>query len=382
MSSRITWFALALSMMAASLPTGLAQAAMPTGDSVLCSPQLQLRHPEYCPPTGPGGRLVEMTEAGTYPPKPLHFERLDPDLSYLPYSYRRVSDKGARLYGSVEDALNESGAINSIEPGFVYVSWLECTVEQGKAIYMVAPGVYMRGGDSCGEIGLPDFRGLAFSRTPERPFGWIVGTAEPTRSPGYNEPKTGKTRYRPELVQIYERQDVEGAAWYRIGPDEWVADNLLAIVTPDPQRPEGIPEDRWIDINLYEQTLTVYDQGELVFATMVSTGLPGWWTQPGNFQVYARLENDDMMGAFAADRSDYYLLEDVPWVLYFDKARAMHGAYWHNGYGLPRSHGCVNLSPTDAHWLFDFAQEGTWVHAWDPSGKTPTDAEFYSDGGA
>ncbi len=184
------------------------------------------------------------------------------------------------------------------------------------------------------------------------------------------------------MVQIYESQEVEGATWYRIGPDEWVADNLLAIVTPDPQRPEGIPEDRWIDINLYEQTLTVYDQGELVFATMASTGLPGWWTQPGVFQVYARLENDDMSGAFAADRSDYYLLEDVPWVLYYDKARAMHGAYWHNGYGLPRSHGCVNLSPTDAHWLYDFAQEGTWVHAWDPSGKTPTDAEFYSDGGA
>jgi len=159
-----------------------------------------------------------------------------------------------------------------------------------------------------------------------------------------------------------------------------VADNLLAIVTPDPQRPEGIPENRWIDINLYEQTLTVYDQGELVFATMASTGLPGWWTQPGVFQVETRLEVTDMSGAFAADRSDYYLLEDVPWVLYFDGARAMHGAYWHNGYGLPRSHGCVNLSPTDAHWLFNFAQEGTWVHVWDPSGGTPTDASSYGSG--
>jgi lipoprotein-anchoring transpeptidase ErfK/SrfK len=115
---------------------------------------------------------------------------------------------------------------------------------------------------------------------------------------------------------------------------------------------------------------------------MVSTGLPGWWTQPGTFQVYAMLERDDMTGAFEADRSDYYLLEDVPWVLYFDKARAMHGAYWHDGYGLPRSHGCVNLSPADAHWLYDWAVDGTWVHVWDPSGRTPTDPESYGDGGA
>jgi len=341
---------------------------------------MQLRHPEYCPPTGPGGQLVEMTKAGSYPPKPLHLERLDPNLSYLPYSYRRVSDKGAKLYGSVEDALKESGAINEIESGFVYVSWIECFEEQGKAIYMVAPGVYMRGGDSCGEIGLPDFRGLAFSRTPDHPFGWIVSTVEPSRTPGYNEPKTGKTRYRPELVQIYETQEVEGVSWYRIGPDEWVADNLLAIVTPNPERPEGIPADQWIDINLYEQTVSVYDQGEMVFATMASTGLPGWWTQPGVFQVETRLEVTDMTGAFEADRSDYYLLEDVPWVLYYDGARAMHGAYWHNGYGLPRSHGCVNLSPADARWLFNFAQEGTWVHVWDPSGKTPTDADSYGSG--
>ncbi len=232
MSSRITLAALALSLTAAALPAGLAHAARPAGDSVLCSPQMQLRHPEYCLPTGPGGRLAEMAEAGTAPPRPLHLERLDPNLSYLPYAYRRVSDKGAKLYGSVSDALNESDAINTLEPGFVYVSWLECFEEQGKAIYMVAPGVYMRGGDSCGQIGLPDFRGLAFRRTPDRPFGWIVGTVEPARSPGYNEPKTGKTRYRPELVQIHESQDVEGATWYRIGPDEWVPDNLLAIVTP------------------------------------------------------------------------------------------------------------------------------------------------------
>jgi hypothetical protein len=363
-------------------PSAAAEAAQGESDSVVCPPQLQLRHPEYCPETGPGGKLAELTRQGQYPPRPLPITRPDPSLSYLPFTYRRISSDGVRLYGSVEDALNEHNAINSIEPGFVFVSWIECYVEKDKAIYMVAPGVYMRGGDSCSEQALPKFRGLTFSRTPSRPFGWVVGTTETVRSPGYNSPSTGITHYRPEVIQIYDQAEADGVTWYMIGVDEWIEDRLIAKVDPDARRPEGIPEDRWIDINLYEQTLSVYEYGQLVFATMVSTGLPGWWTQPGTFQVYAMLERDDMTGAFEADRSDYYLLEDVPWVLYFDKARAMHGAYWHDGYGLPRSHGCVNLSPPDAHWLYDWAVDGTWVHVWDPSGRTPTDPESYGDGGA
>jgi lipoprotein-anchoring transpeptidase ErfK/SrfK len=78
----------------------------------------------------------------------------------------------------------------------------------------------------------------------------------------------------------------------------------------------------------------------------------------------------------------YYFLEDVPWVLYFDQSRALHGTYWHDQFGTPNSRGCVNLSITDARWFFEFAQEGSWVYVWDPTGETPTDPALYSAGGA
>ena len=153
-------------------------------------------------------------------------------------------------------------------------------------------------------------------------------------------------------------------------------------MVPNPEPPAGVENGRWIEINLYEQTVAVYDQRRLVYATLLSSGLPGWWTRPGLFQIYVKLEADTMRGAFEPDRADFYYLEDVPWTMYFDESRALHGAYWHNGFGYPRSHGCVNLAPGDARWIFDWARDGDWVYVWDPSGKTPQDPDLYTAGGA
>jgi lipoprotein-anchoring transpeptidase ErfK/SrfK len=148
---------------------------------------------------------------------------------------------------------------------------------------------------------------------------------------------------------------------------------FVAVVDPDPTPPESVQGDSWISVNLLEQTVAVYDHRQLVYATLASTGAPGRWTRPGLFQVVERLEHDDMEGASTRDASDAYFLDDVPWVLYFDGGRALHAAYWHNRYGFPHTHGCVNLAPVDAHWLYNWAEVGTWVYVWDVSGRTPTD---------
>jgi hypothetical protein len=358
-------------------PVASAASAAP---AYLCSPQTQLRDARRCPAAGPGGARAELARQGLSPLRPLPIARLDLDLGFLPFSYRQLDRDGTSLYSSPDDAVAGAGASGRLDPGLVYVSWSDCQVISDTAVYLTPSG-YIRGGSDCKQIELPSFRGLAFSRTPSRPFAWILGTTNVRTAPGTAALVTGQ-RYRFQIVQVFEWAQAEDLSWAKIGPEAWVAAKDVAAVTPDPARPEGVESDRWISINLFEQTLAVYEQGKLVFATMVSAGLPGWWTQPGTFQVYAKLERDHMSGAFEADRSDYYLLQDVPWVMYYDKARALHGAYWHNGYGYARSHGCVNLSPTDAHWLFNWAEEGTYVHVFDPSGQTPTDPKTYGDGGA
>lgn len=115
-------------------------------------------------------------------------------------------------------------------------------------------------------------------------------------------------------------------------------------------RPRAIPpKAQWIHIDLSEQTLVAYDGDEPVYATLVSTGRPGHTTPRGVFQVYRAYLTKEMNGV---DEEGPYQVQEVPWTLYFHGNYAMHGAYWHDVFGHTRSHGCVNVPPADARWLF------------------------------
>ncbi|MBN1265850.1 MAG: L,D-transpeptidase [Anaerolineales bacterium] len=346
-----------------------------------CTGRDQLRFPRQCSNIGPAENITGLALLGALSNQPLPAVSPDPNLNYLPFEYLRVGKSGTAKYGSVDDALDRKNTVGEIPPGYLFVSYIDRIEKNGKIIYMIEPGVYIRG-DNVSRYTPPEFQGLIFNENPIRPFGWIMGGNYVSTAPGLNQPAGTRWAYRYEVIQIYDTRNVDGLDWYMIGPEEWVEQRLVALVYPNPERPEGIPDNRWIEINLYEQTISLYEDGRLQYATLVSSGSNGWWTQPGVFQVYAKLETDTMSGAFASDRSDYYYLEDVPWVMYYDEARAIHGAYWHNNYGYPTSHGCVNLSHADAQWIFDWSQEGTWVYVWDPSGETPTDPDVYTPGGA
>ncbi len=383
---RIAWIILAFTLLLlAGWTSAAAQAGDPPSEPArpICTPRLQLRYPAQCSSQGASAAVIERALEGIDPIRPLPIRGLDPDLGDVPFSYIRSNRKsGTGLYLSPDAAFAKDEPYRTIDPGFVFFSWIEKQRdEDGKEVYMIDPGVYVRGSGTS-PLRLPNYRGVELTQTPARPFAWVLQGGETRSGPGLDQSFTGRWLNRFDMVTIFDRVEVGNWVWYQVGPNDWLDDNKLGIVFPDPEQPEGVPENRWISINLYEQTLAIYEAGEMIFATLISSGLDGWWTQPGVFQVYKKLEADPMQGAFEADRSDYYYLEDVPWILYYDKARAIHGAYWHNGYGYPRSHGCVNISPADANWVFDWADEGTWVHVFDPTGETPTDPEVYTDGGA
>jgi hypothetical protein len=221
------------------------------------------------------------------------------------------------------------------------------------------------------------FQGLLFKRTPTNDFGWIIDPTNPMREPSIFAQVVNEPLARDTVVQVYDRVEAEGTTWYMIGFGKWVDRTKIRVVSHNPVTPEGVENGRWVEVNLYQQTLAIYENNQLVFATLISTGYDPYYTQPGLFQVREKKEFETMTGAFQTGKVDYYLLEDVPWTMYYDGPRALHGAYWRSKFGSELSHGCINLSVGDSHWLYDWASVGDWVYVWDPSGLTPTDPSFY-----
>ena len=120
--------------------------------------------------------------------------------------------------------------------------------------------------------------------------------------------------------------------------------------TPVPANPPSAKtsSDKWIDVDLTHQRVTAYEGNRPVFQATVSTGLPNTPTVVGQFHIYQKLLAADMAGPG-------YYLPGVPYTMYFHGGYALHGTYWHNNFGQPMSHGCVNLRTGDAEWLFSWA---------------------------
>ncbi len=119
------------------------------------------------------------------------------------------------------------------------------------------------------------------------------------------------------------------------------------------KRPPSVaPTERWVHVDLSEQTLVAYEGDVPVFATLVSTGKEPGMTPVGVHRVQIKHVATSMRDQPIEDEA--YSIDDVPWTQYFHGSIALHGAFWHAGFGIERSHGCVNLSPSDARWLFAF----------------------------
>ncbi|MGE0872924.1 MAG: L,D-transpeptidase [Kofleriaceae bacterium] len=138
---------------------------------------------------------------------------------------------------------------------------------------------------------------------------------------------------------------------YRIGDDEWLAAADARVFQPAPAPPMLLPGERWIDVDLDNQILVAFEGDMAVYATLVSSGTKDTPTQPGVYRMWLKQSEADMNGLSGEDP---YSVATVPWTQFFspDKGLALHTAYWHDGFGTQRSHGCINLAPRDARWLY------------------------------
>ncbi len=140
----------------------------------------------------------------------------------------------------------------------------------------------------------------------------------------------------------------------------WVLEASMRTLHPRDSYPSFATGDRkWVDISIKQQTLVAYSGRKPVYATLISSGRAGLGdpeesesTPRGTFMIYQKELSSTMDGD--EDKGDSYSLRDVPFVQYFHKGYALHGTYWHDDFGKVRSHGCVNLAPKDAAWLFEW----------------------------
>lgn len=278
-------------------------------------------------------------------------------------AYARVVSDEAPVYADPAQAALGISPTRSLGTGYVWVSLADrqSLPVDGRLWYLINENEYVRADQL--EIYQPSaFHGVALSRPTDHAFAWIVYDTWASSTPGATPQAGALFLPRYTRVTIYETQKVGEWNWYRIGAEEWIEQRTVGVVKPA-SRPEGVaPTDKWIEINLYEQTLAAYEGDQMVYATLVSSGLPWWQTEPGLFRVWAKVKEAKMSGRDGYP--DYYFLEDVPWTMYFNKSFALHGAYWHDRFGYPHSHGCVNLPSVDARWLFEWATPATGPYNW------------------
>ncbi len=241
-----------------------------------------------------------------------------------------------------------------LERGF-FLSLGDKVVEAGRTFYRTARGGYVAMGD-VSRYEAKDFQGVALDEM-SWPFGYTKKETKLIELTADNKLKAVKTLEKRVFVDLEEEVEVSGAAYMRTAQGLLIRKEHLLI--PEPQGlPKGLePWERWIDVSLAKQMLVAYDGTRPVYVTLVSTGRKGSKDEPydtptGRWRINSKHVSTTMDGNSASDGN--YSIQDVPWTMFFYGSYALHGAFWHRGFGAVRSHGCVNLGPSDARWLFQW----------------------------
>lgn len=168
--------------------------------------------------------------------------------------------------------------------------------------------------------------------------------------------------WRTAIGATKKQRIVAGTKYHELVDGTYVKEDEIARLDPIKKMPKwGKDGERWIEINIAKQTLLAVDGDTPTYATLVSTGAGGlaspkdnpYVTPRGIFRIHTKHAASTMD---SNQPEAEFELRDVPYIQYFKDGYALHAAYWHDQFGMPRSHGCINLAPLDARYLFGFSK--------------------------
>lgn len=273
----------------------------------------------------------------------------------LPYRYHFVGRNGALGYRTLSIA-EEIAPDAELQPGFS-VAVLSVAKRGGDAFAFTTKDLWIPMRDLGPARALPlEGAELADGKLD---VAWVHAEhADVYDKPGGNRVKD-EVRPQWERLAVLDVVEKNKKRWFRIGERRWVSDRDVRAPTSAPMPGEAAAGERWIDVDIQNQVVTAYEGERPVFATIVSTGKGKGKsiqaTPVGTRRIWVKLLSSDMDNLEDEEASRYYAIQDVPWVMFFDKGYGLHGTFWHRSFGRVRSHGCVNLTPLDAQRLFNWA---------------------------
>jgi lipoprotein-anchoring transpeptidase ErfK/SrfK len=207
------------------------------------------------------------------------------------------------------------------------------------------------------------FHGVTLDETTTLPVAFVRTrhALEYRGGPGVGLRPGRQLGHREAVLVTGERKTFDGISYLATRNGTWLrAEHALVIERPAALPPWASAKKSWLHVGIRDQTLVAYSGATPVYATLVSTGSGGLGdpeethaTPRGEFVIHTKHVAVNMDGNEVGDEFD---LRDVPYVQYFTEGYALHAAYWHDAFGLPKSHGCVNLSPLDARALFHLTE--------------------------
>ncbi len=290
-----------------------------------------------------------MTPTATSTPEPTWYQPLDESYGIMAYRYGLVEDPDARRYATLEDALANNGNFDRLPILPAYVAIMGEETRDGHTFYQFNYG-WME--SSKVQLFEPStFRGILLTREVAFRFGWVLEDTTSVNAEG-------------TLIQNYRRYQVvhevpavtEKPGFIAVGADEWLPMDKVAVTDASLPEDAGAYTCHFIHVDLSTQVMRVYHDCRLVFATLVSSGREPAWTFPGRFSIQTWFPF--MLLTAPSWSTSVYYQEAVPDFMTYYGDLGFHGAYWHDDFGTPVSHGCINLSPGDARWLY------TWTEEW------------------
>jgi len=286
------------------------------------------------------------------------------------------SGHSPNLSGLVSDGTSKAGEFSRHNG----ISFVDSVLWEGRR-YNVGVDLRLYPADRFRPIKGSDLHGFRIPEDVKLPFAIVKKKkAKILEESGPKLVPSGDAEWRAALPITGRRRIQKGRHFVELEGGKWIADDEVVRVDVARKMPGWANEgEKWIDINVTHQVLVAYEGTKPVYATLVSTGEAGLddpkttrATKRGIFRIHTKYVTATMDSRVVGEEFE---LRDVPYVQYFTEGYALHAAYWHDVFGQPKSHGCINLAPEDARRLF------SWTEPRVPAGWHGASASAKAKGG-